>query len=40
MKYQAVNRSGQVVKVFYSKHEARAFVHKNQEMRLWIREVA
>lgn len=41
MKYQVVNMSGQVVKVFRgvtAQHEARTFVHIHQS-RLWIRSV-
>ena len=43
MKYQIVNMSGNVIKVFHgqnAKHQAEQFIHKNQALRLRIRDVS
>lgn len=42
MKFQIVDMSGNIVKVFHgmnAKHEAQQYMHKNQSLRLWVRDV-
>lgn len=42
MKFQILDMCGNVIKVFHgmnAKNDAREYIHKNQSLRLWVRDV-